>query len=811
MPGQSLFHEAKPTFSGGEFSPEMYARIDLAKYTTGLKTARNVFVHPQGGVSNRSGLRYVAASRYNNKKCRLIPFEFSDEQSYILEFGNQYIRFYVNGGQITGTSSVNDINWVTAAIYSVGDYTNYSGSPYRCAIAHTAGVFATDLAAGKWVLVTAYEIASPYLEADLPLLKYTQSADTLYFAHPDYAPMTLVRNADNDWTLADFPFINGPYRNENTSPTTLSIAANSGTVVTASSPIFNAQQMGSSWRVDAEIPAQTALPFDTWVGAFTPGPWINSEIVSNRDFNVTTKGTWAGSFKVQKSTDGINWTDVSQVFSSNNDTNFNVNGDAGEQCFLRLYEVTLSAGHINVAFSAQAFTAKQILVATSFVSSTQMFMSGQGGIIPFALGDPWTSTEWFEGAWSTYRGWPSAVTFYQDRLGWASTPDNPLGNWWSKTGNYVDYGVSDPLVDDDAISVNFPTRKLNQCQHLIPLSVVLALTSSGEISIGPGGSGDFTPTSIDLRPQTYHGAASVPPVIVGNQAIFVQARSSQVRNISYQYFTNIFTGEILNLMSTHLFSGYTLSDMTYAESPDSIVYAVRSDGVLLCFTYMPEQQVMGWTHWDTNGTFESCCVIPATTYDELWVVVNRTNGRFIERLAQRLPTTNTQDQFHVDCGIDYSGPAVKGISGLTHLNGQSVIVLADGIVQGPFTVSAGAITLTKAASLAHIGLAYTADVETLNIERAGQDGTGQDRRTRATQATMRFVNSLGGYVGASSDKLHLIVPNPGTGLLPLFTGDIQKISIPPDWQSNGRIFFRQTAPLPFTLTGVFLATESGNI
>lgn len=811
MPAPSLFHEAKPTFGGGECSPEMYARIDLAKYSTFLKTARNVLIHPQGGVSNRSGLRYVAAARYNNKKCRLIPFEFSDEQSYMLEFGNQYIRFYINGGQITGTSSVDDFNWFTGGVYSVGDYVNHSGTHYRCAIAHTAGVFATDLAAGDWIIITAYEIASPYLEADLPLLKYTQSANTLYLAHPDYAPMTLVRNADNDWTLADFPFINGPYRNENTTLTTLSVTKNTGEVVTASSPIFNALQIGSSWRVDAEIPAQTALPFDTWVGSFTPGPWLNSEIVSNRDFNVSTTGTWTGSFKVQKSTDGVNWTDVSQVFSSNSDTNFNVNGDAGEQCFLRLYEVSLSAGHINVTFSAQAFTARQILVAASFVSSTQMFMLGQGGIIPFALGNPWTSTEWFEGAWSAYRGWPSSVTFYQDRLGWASTPDNPIGNWWSKTGNYVDYGTSDPLEDDDAISVNFPTRKFNQCQHLLPMYVVLALTTSGEISIGAGGSGDFSPTSIDLRPQTYHGAASAPPVLIGNQAVFVQARSSQVRSISYQYFTNIFTGEILNLMSTHLFTGFTLLDMTFAESPDSVIYAVRSDGTLLSFTYLPEQQVMAWTHWDTQGTFESCCVIPASTYDELWVVTNRANGRFIERLAQRLPTTNTADQFHVDCGIDYSGSATKVIAGLSHLEGLSVICLADGVKQGPFTVTGGTINLTIAASNVHIGLAYIADVETLNIERAGPDGTGQDRRTRAVAATLRFVNSLGGYVGATADKLHLMVPNPPAGVQPLFTGDIPKIPIPPDWKSNGRIFYRQTDPLPFTLTGVFLATESGNI
>lgn len=528
-----------------------------------------------------------------------------------------------------------------------------------------------------------------------------------------------------------------------------------------------------------------------------------------KQWTVATTGTWAGNLLIQAFANGV-WTTIATLTStSGSPTNFNTNGSIPYDypVFLRIL-AALTGGTAGTTLSTLAYSYSFDMQVLLVNSPTQAL--GYVPDIPLLSINEFITSDWQEGAWSLVQGWPSVVTFYQDRMIWGGL----ISIWMSQTGDYVNFGVSDPLVDSDAINVNVPTRKLNNLAHLLPMYVVLGLTSSGEISVGPGGSGDLSPTSIDLRPQTYHGAADVTPVLIGNEAIFVQARSSMVRNISYQYFTNIFTGQIVNLVSTHLFQNFTLLDMTYAESPNSLTFAVRSDGVLLCFTYLPEQQMMAWTHWDTLGQFESCAVIPAVTFDELWVVVNRTNGRFIERLAQRLPTLDTKDQFHVDCGIDYNGAPTTSISGLDYLDGQSVMCLADGNVQGPFTVVAGSITLTTAASLVHIGLPYTSDMETLNVEAPGQNGIGQALRQRIAQVTIRFSNSLGGYIGPTSDKLHPIIPTPPPSLdsyRPLFTGDVPKISIYPNWQSNGRIFFRQTDPLPFTITGVFPFMENGNI
>lgn len=758
-----LFHNKHVTFAGGELSPEMYSRVDVAKYSTGLRTARNGFVHPQGGFSNRSGFRYVAAAKYTNKRCRLIRFEFSSSQAYILEFGDLYIRFYTNGGQVLS-----------------------GGFPY--------------------------EILSPYSEADLPAIKYTQSADTIYLSHPDHPPQTLVRHGDTNWTITDFAFEAGPFMAENSTSTTITQDRyTSGPYINryymeASAPLFDADHVGSLWKIDRVAPSQSVIRSLAGTGA-------TSSIYINGPFNINTTGIWDASFIIEKSVDdGATWIGITQEFISHSDFNVNTNGDAAERCQIRINVLTYNSGTLQITVSCPSFPFSRNFLVTDFISSTIVLVNQLDVFHPVGANN--TVLTWSEGAWSNFRGWPSAVAFYQDRLGWSSTPDQPTGTWFSQTGNYVNYGISDPLVDSDAISVNMPTRSLNTVEHLVPMNIVVALTSSSEISIGPGSSGDFSPSSIDIKPQTYHGASAVNPIFVGDQVLFVQARSTQLRSLSYQYFTNVFNGEILNLLSTHLFNGYSITDMAYAESPDSLVFAIRNDGVMLCFTYLPEQQVMAWTHWDTDGEFESCEVIPASSYDELWVVVNRDNGRFIERLAQRLPTTDTKDQFHVDCGIDYDGTATTGISGLDHLDGKQVMVLGDGNVMGPYTVVSGAITLPVAVELAHIGLPYTSDFETLNVELEDQEGTSQGRRQRAPMATIRFLNSLGGKAGPDSDHLHPVVTTdpPSLGSYrPLFSGDARRLVLGGGWTNNARVFFRQSDPLPFTITGVFPITESGDL
>jgi hypothetical protein len=197
-------------FTSGELSPRVSARVDLAKYFNGCRILQNFITLPHGGAIKRPGTYFVAEAKYSDKKCRLVPFEFSTTQAYVLEFGDKYIRVYKDSGQVVNTYGA----WAASYAYELGDLVTESSAYYRCLVAHTSGTFATDLAAGKWEETDgaddlAYEIPTTYLEAELPALQFAQSADTLYIVHPSHKPAKLTRTGHTDWTLTDITFTAG--------------------------------------------------------------------------------------------------------------------------------------------------------------------------------------------------------------------------------------------------------------------------------------------------------------------------------------------------------------------------------------------------------------------------------------------------------------------------------------------------------------------------------------------------------------------------------------------------------------------------
>ena len=257
-----------------------------------------------------------------------------------------------------------------------------------------------------------------------------------------------------------------------------------------------------------------------------------------------------------------------------------------------------------------------------------------------------------------------------------------------------------------------------------------------------------------------------------------------------------------------------LVDMCYQKSPYPIVWFVSSNGYLLGMTYVPEQQVVAW-HWhDTAGTFESVTTVAEGNDDPIYVVVNRTlNGntvRCIERQASRLFASRA-DSYLVDCGLTYDGVAATVISGLDHLEGETVSILADGAVCTDQVVNSGTITLDVAASKVHVGLAYISDIETLPAAFEGP-AYGQGAVKNVNRVWLRVVDSAGVFVGPSTDDLteykqrttEVYGEPPG-----LITGEID-IDITPTWQDGGQVFVRQTAPLPLTITALVCEVEVGN-
>lgn len=859
-------HFQKNSFAGGEFAPGLQSRTDIEKYPTACKRLKNVIVHPHGSVSNRAGLYYVATTKYDGKDFTTIPFEYSTVQNYVLEFGDYYVRFYANNGQVVVSTAA---AWVTLTVYAIGNYVSSGGTIYYCNVAHTAGTFSTDLGAGYWTAQTTYEVPTPYSEADIPYLNYTQSADVLYLWHggrpgvtKGYAPRTLSRYGATDFRLELYDYQNGPFMLQNTDTTKLlqaSAVTGVGITLTATGFTFQttvgATHIGSLWQMLHNIEGQAInlAAVGQSAGIKCGGTW-----------RCISHGTWTGAFAIEKSTDGgTTWTNL-RTFTGAADFNANTYGteDMSDDAEPFLVRINITAGTPNVDLTTDPFVQKGIVKITAVAAGGATATADVKREIGLAATN---TVDWSEGAWSDYRGWPSVVEFHsQDRLVSANTVTEPQTSWITKTGNYLSYARSDPLVASDGITVNLPSRKVNGINGLVALTELIALTSSSEWGVSAS-DGVLSPTTIMQRVFGYEGSKGLRPLVIGNRAIYVQAMGQVIRDLGFELQSDSFTGGDLSVLSNHLFTGYTITDMTYQQNPDRLVWCVRSDGKLLSMTYMREQEVVAWTWHDTNqsgalawvagtayvignwvlqggltyecaiahtaGTFaddltaakwvqkdiaaevKSCSVIPAGTYDQLWVGVKRGTKGYIERMVPRLASTAPEDQIFMDSAITYSGGPAQVIGGLTHLEGKTVTILADGNVLPQQVVSGGQITLDAEYSKVHVGIPYTSDIETLNIEVPLRDGTLQGRQVMVSQIILRLLNSRGGWIGPDFDNLHEINDSVrsyyGTAL-PLVTADVKE-NLGGGYTNGARICFRQIDPLPFTLLALIGVLTPGDV
>ena len=643
------------------------------------------------------------------------------------------------------------------------------------------------------------------------LINYTQSADVMYLAHPTIKPKKLIRTSNLSWAYSDYDYVGGPFMLPNTDSTMLlkssvtTLGATNATL-TATGFTFDAGHVDSLWQLEHYIEGQAVSGTATTAGIKCGGTW-----------RLITHGTWAGTITVERSSTGAFAGEETTLrqFTGASDVNENTYGtedmsENAEPFFVRLL-MNITSGTCNADLTTDAFYQKGI----AKISAVAVGGATATATIKRTIGLTTDTIDWAEGAWSDYRGWPSIVEFSpQDRLIWANTTTQPQTHWDSKIGVYNDFSRSDPLEDSDGITVDLPSREVNGINAIVPLSTIIALTSSSEWGILSSTGAAITPTSILQKVFGYDGSAGVRPIVIGNRAIYIQALSIIVRDLGYDLYSDSFTGADISILSNHLFNGYTIKEMAYAQNPDRLIYCVRSDGKLLILTYMREQEVLAWTWADTNeGTdlFKSIASIPNSTYNfnEVCVAVARGTKRYIEVFAQRLANTNPEDQIFMDSTITYDSTPANVFTGLDHLNGYTVAILADGNVLTPQLVSGGTLTLPAAYSVVHFGIPYNSDLETLNIEVNRPDGTLQGKKIKVSQTAIRVINSRGGYIGPDSDTLHPISGSPMAGptvtvydaTTALCSGEIKE-NLGSGYEDGGRMFIRQSDPLPITIVSI---------
>jgi hypothetical protein len=658
-------------FTGGEFSPRLDGRNDLSKYTSACKTLENFVIYPHGSAARRSGTQFVAEVKDSSKSTRLIPFEFSTTQTYMLEFGDQYIRFYRNNGQILSGGS-------------------------------------------------AYEISTPYLEAELFELKYAQSADVMYICHPNHAPRKLARTGHTSWTLTEVEFTNGPF-------------------------------------LDHNITTTTANP-------------------SHKSVGQTTTVTFS-------STTGING---GAGFTSD---------DIG-----RL--VHIKDGH----FEITSITSTTVVVGTVIVD----------------LGISSSTTEDFAlGAFSDTTGYPTCVTFFEQRLVFAGTKSQPQTIFFSKSGDYenMDDGYHDTIADDDAIVYTIASNQVNAIRFMTATRTRIIGTAGGEFTVSGGGTDvAITPTNILIKKQSNHGAANVDAIAAGNATLFLQRAKRKVRELAYNFDVDGYLAPDMTILAEHISEG-GIVQMAYQQEPNSILWLVRGDGQLIGFTYQRDQQVTAWHRHIFGGSFssgqavcESVAVIPTDDSEyQVWVIIKRTIDGSTVRYVEYLnnfdfdETDDTSFNF-LDSQLEYDGSATTSISGLDHLEGEEVAVLADGATHPNKTVSSGSITLDRSSEKVKVGLPYTSLLQTMRLDAGSQDGTSQGRTKRIFDVTIRMYESIGVEVGPDLSNMERIPFRSSADEMDqgisVFTGD-KEVEFRGNYETDGFVYVRQTQPLPLTILSLY--------
>ena len=751
-------------FTTGEVSPDVSSRFDLEQYKSALLEAENVVIRPYGAVAKRQGSQYVGQVKYSDKPTRLFEFTTNTNNSFMLEFGDKYIRVW-----------------------------NY-------------GVY------------TGVEFATPFDSDILFDLNCIQSGDVMFICSGKYPIQTLSRYSDTDWRMSAYKLTEQPYDEINTDNRhTLTV---NGDTITSTKDLFTQDMVGSviqiAYYIEAVHTKSAGEVVEKKVARYPLGIGIK-KTYNNINYNVdsystdtelswkfTTHGTWEGTVKLQISNnDGQTWKDY-RTYTSKNDYNVTDTGKIEAGARLK-YVSDIKGGSVNCDLSIMPFTQYGIVEIKSVTDAKNATVNILNGI---KEGE--SSHKWKLGSWNRGNGYPKLCTFYQDRFVVAATNKKPNYIWMSRTGDYPNFGVEKvegTITDDSAITLPVINRKMCEIRHLVPANDLIILTSGNEWIVS--GDKTITPTNCNLKTQTQRGALSCEPQFIGNRCVFVQERGGTVRDMGYSYESDNYTGQDLTLFVKTRVRGYLTITSAYAQDPDSIIYYIRNDGEINCLTYIPEQKVYGWSHFVTNGKYLYCESVSEGEQDSLYILVERTlQGKKVKCIERMVPLYSDDVNVFLDCYVEFkSSNAIDSIN-IPHLSGQTVQVVIDDNQQPDVVVpDDGLLQLNVSGSNIKIGLPFTSKIRVPSVEMQMQDGTLQGRVATVSRVVLRVHKSFGGKIGRTFDRMDDITLPPDK----LFTGDkpviLPKMGV--NYSTDTSICIKHNDPFPFNLLSITRIVEIG--
>lgn len=740
---------ALSTFTAGEISPRLEGRVSISKYREGLSDLTNMIVQPHGGVTRRPGTEYLGEVKNSAAQTRLIPFEFKTSDTYVLEFGNLYMRVLRNGLQVL-EGSAKTVSAITKAnpgvltsnshglsngdevyLSNTSPMTELKARNYLVANVTTNTFTLTDLF-GVAINTTGfttytsgvtvdkiYEITTPYLTADIPNIRFAQSADIMYLVHPSYQVRTLLRTDHNAWTL-DAIYLGEPQ----TAKTITGITrANPGVVTVHETHAFS---NGDPVLIES-IVGMTQLNDKYFTVANVTTHTFTLKDIDGNNIDTTNYTAWSSGGTVKK----IN-ASVPALFGTDNN--------------------------------------------------------------------------------------PSVCTFFEQRLVFAATNNNPQTLFFSKSADYENFTIGSG-ADNDALIYTIASNKVNAIRYLSATRILIIGTSGGEYVLTTTNGGPVTATTTVIRKYSNYGCTNDEPVQVADLTLFIQRGGRKVREFKYtgEVDTGGYAAPDVTILAEHLTEG-GLTAFAYQQEPESLIWALRADGTLLGLTYRREEEVVAWHKHVIGGSFgsgqavvESIISLPTDSgEDELYMIVKRTinsqTKRYIEVMKNFDFGSTSTTAFFVDSGLSYSGSATGSITGLQHLEGEAISILANGATHADKTVSSAGVTFDFDITSGAIGFGYTSQMQTLRLEAGSVDGTSQGKPKRIHAVTLRLDETVGIEVGPDANNLDRIFFRDSSmdmdTAIPLFTGD-KEIEFPGGYDDDAKIFVRQTQPLPMTVLAIY--------
>lgn len=639
------------------------------------------------------------------------------------------------------------------------------------------------------------ELTVPYLAADLSLIRMSQSGDILYVACYGYQQRKIERRTTRSWSVVLYESETGPFRNVNTTTTTITPSALTGTItLTASGALFRTTSVGSLYRIQST--GQTVTQSINAQDVFSD-PIRVVGVEDQREFAIKITGTFTATVTLQYSvSEPGSWVDV-ETYTGAESTSY----DDGLDNQIIYYRIGVKSGD---------FTSGSLVVSLIFTSGS---ITGVAKVIAYTsatvvdavvltdFGATTASSDWWESTWSDRRGWPSAVALYEGRLWWFGK-DKSIG---SITDAFEDF---DDEYEGDAGPINRSIGEgpVDSICWVLPMQRLIIGTQGAEFSARSSSFDEpLTPSNFNIKPASTQGSKLVNAVRVDSMGVFVQRSGQRLYQLAYNLDQNDYRSEDLSMCAPDL-NEAGIIHIAVQRQPDTRVHCVRSDGTVAVLVFDSGENVTCWVEVETDGEVEDVCVMPGTSEDAVYYVVNRAGGRYIEKWAMESECRGGTLNKQADSFVVYSGAATTTITDLGHLEGKAVVVWGAGKDLGAFTVSGAQITgLAEAVTDAIVGIGYSARFKSAKQSFGAAMGTPLNQRKRIDHVGLILADTH--YQGIeygrdfdTMDSLPLIDNYEETPIDTVWEEfDRDMIAFPGEWSTDSRICLRATAPRPCTV------------